>query len=169
MVRFIYQDHCRLRDENDKMREELAKKPTNPYEISVNDEYASITNTIQAFRFLMPPQSKTCWVRITAPRENRHIASILAGFATIFCRVDAPHDPSEPDDAVLQGSLNDKILVHMKKTIPDRGSFITALGNSFSVRRTYDLPPDLPEETVWLQIGQGNPWRKSTTKLGTDD
>lgn len=138
------------------------------FAISIDNQYASISNTVQAFETLTPQNSKTCWVRITAPRENRRIVEVLSHLASTFCRVDTPYDPTQPDDEILRGALKDAILVHMKKTIPDRGSFITALGNVFSVRRTYDLPSKSPADLVWIQIGPGNPWRKDPTKPGTE-
>ena len=93
---------------------------------------------------------------------------MLASLGATFCRVDAPYDPAEPDDEALRGALKDAILIHMKKTVPDRAAFVVALGNVFSVRRTYDLPSGSPDELVWIQIGEGNPWRKDPTKPGTD-
>ena len=174
--RFIYRDHTSYVTANTALKranKELSSQKSanvtdSQFAISFDNEYASISNIVQAFRMLMPQQSKMCWAKITAPRENRQIAQVLSSLGATFCRVDAPYDPAEPDDEALRGSLKDTILVHMKKTVPDRSSFVTALGNVFSVRRTYDLPSGSPDELVWIQIGQGNPWRKDPTKPGTD-
>jgi len=169
MGRFIYRDHTSLMTANAALikenKELRSLKP--PFTISVDDEYASITNTVQAFRFLMPQQTDTCRVRITAPRENMSIAKVLGSLASIFCRVDIPYNPSEPEDETLRGSVKDAILVHMPRG-STRDSFVVALGNTFSVRRTYDMPVRSPDKLVWLQIGQGSPWRKDPTKAGTE-
>ena len=175
MARFIYRDHtslaaanAALRKENKELRfQKSADETGSPFTISVDNEYASITNTVQAFRLLMPQQTGTCWVRVTAPRENMPIAKVLGNLASTFCRVDIPYSPSEPEDEVLRGSVKDAILVHMPKD-PMRDSFVVALGNSFSVRRTYDMPAQSPDKLVWLQIGRGSPWRKDPTKPGTE-
>jgi hypothetical protein len=168
IITTVYHDHQFLVKSNESLRRELSTKLENPFAISFNNEYASISNTVQAFRFLMPQQIRDCSVRITAPRENRQVAQVLASLGATFCRVDAPYDPAEPDDEALRGALKDAILIHMKKTVPDRAAFVVALGNVFSVRRTYDLPSGSPDELVWIQIGEGNPWRKDPTKPGTD-
>jgi hypothetical protein len=166
--KFIYQDHTFLVTTNAALAKELrSQKSASPFAISVDNEYASITNTMQAFRFLMPQQTETCSVRITAPRENIPIAKILDNLASIFCQVDMPYNPYEPDDEVLRGSVKDAILVHMPKD-PKREGLIVALGNSFSVRRSYEMPPGSPNRLVWLQIGQGLPWRKDPTKSGAE-
>src|SRR6202011_1025888 len=120
MARFIYRDHtslaaanAALRKENKELRfQKSADETGSPFTISVDNEYASITNTVQAFRLLMPQQTGTCWVRVTAPRENMPIAKVLGNLASTFCRVDIPYSPSEPEDEVLRGSVKDAILVH---------------------------------------------------------
>ncbi len=169
--RFIYRDHTSLAVANAALIKEnkvlRSQKSDSPFTISLDNEYASITNTVRAFRVLMPQQNETCWVLITAPHENMPIAKVLGNLASIFCRVDIPYNPSEPEDEVLRGSVKDGILVHMPKD-PMRDSFVVVLGNSFSVRRTYDMPERSPDKLVWLQIGQGSPWRKDPTKAGTE-
>lgn len=176
LTRTLYSEHqavlqakANLTDELATLRKSKASAAASPFAISFDDEYATIANTVQAFRFLMPQQSQTCWLRITAPRENRQVAQVLANLGATFCRVDAPYDPAEPDDEAVRGSIQDALLIHMKKTSPDRGSFVVALGNAFSVRRTYDLPSQFPKEMVWIQVGKGNPWRKDAAKPGTEN
>jgi len=168
MIFTVFQDHQSLKRTNKELNQHVMDLKAQDVGIAMNTEYANVTNTVQAFRLLMPQQTKICWVRITAPRENRQLVQILAHISATFCRVDSPFDPAQPDDEILRGSLKDSILVHMKKTVPDRNSFIVALGNVFSVRRTYELPSGFPDELVWIQIGQGNPWRKDMTKSGTE-
>jgi hypothetical protein len=171
MGRFIYRDHTSLTTANAALTKEnkelRSQKSNSPSTISFDNEYASITNTVRAFRVLTPQQTETCWVRITAPRENIPVAKVLGNLASTFCRVDIPYDPSQPEDEALRGSVKDAILIHMPKD-PVRDSFVVALGNSFSVRRTYDMPVQSPDNLVWLQIGQGSPWRKDPTKPGTE-
>jgi len=62
--------------------------------------------------------------------------------------------------------VKDAVLIHMPKD-PVRDGFVVALGNSFSVRRSYDIPAGSPDRFVWLQIGQGSPWREDPPKAGT--
>jgi hypothetical protein len=144
----------------------IAKKES-PFSISPDNEFASITNTIQAFRFLAPQQSNACLIKITAPKENKQVASILSNLGSTFCRVDWLDNPAAPEEEVLRGSVRDALLIHMAKEPPKDG-FLVALGNAFKVRRSYDLPAGSPDGLVWIQIGQGSPWRKDPTKPGTD-
>src|SRR5258708_21106704 len=61
MGRFIYSDHTSLVKANTALRKEnkelRLQKSGSPFTISVDNEYASITNTVQAFRSLMPQQT----------------------------------------------------------------------------------------------------------------
>jgi len=152
---------------NDLATESAVAKRESPFSFSLDNEFASISNTMQAFRLLMPQQSKACWVRITAPKENKQVASILSNIGSTFCRVDWLDDPTAPEEEVLRGSVRDALLIHMAKD-PLRDGFVVALGNAFTVRRSYELPAGSPDGLVWIQIGQGALWRKDPTKPGTD-
>ena len=56
---------------------ESSAKRESPFSISPHNEYASISNTIQAFRYLSPQQAKVCQIKLTAPRENKQVAAVL--------------------------------------------------------------------------------------------
>jgi hypothetical protein len=137
---------------------ESSAKKESPFSISPDNEYASISNTIQAFRYLSPQ---------LAPRENKQVAAVLFNLGSTFCRVDWLDNPTAPEEEVLRGSVRDALLIHMAKD-PPRDGFLVALGNTFTVRRSYELPAGSPDGLVWIQIGQGAPWRKDPTKSGTD-
>jgi hypothetical protein len=146
---------------------ESSAKKESPFSISPDNEYASISNTIQAFRYLSPQQAKVCQIKLTAPRENKQVAAVLFNLGSTFCRVDWLDNPTAPEEEVLRGSVRDALLIHMAKD-PPRDGFLVALGNTFTVRRSYELPAGSPDGLVWIQIGQGAPWRKDPTKSGTD-
>jgi hypothetical protein len=50
---------------------------------------------------------------------------------------------------------------------PRELTFMNDMGNVFSVRRKYELPPGSPDGLIWLQIGRGYPWRKDSGEAGT--
>ncbi len=69
--------------------------------------------------------------------------------------------------------MDDAIVVHMakeggsKEGSPRELTFMNDMGNVFSVRRKYELPPGSPDGLIWLQIGRGYPWRKDSGEAGT--
>lgn len=142
-------------------------KRESPFSFSMDNEFASISNTMQSFRYLMPQQSNSCLMQITAPRENREVAALLTKLGGNFCQVNWIDNPTTPEEEVLQGSIRDALLIHMAKD-PLRDGFVTGMGNTFTVRRSYELPAGSPDGLVWIQIGQGAPWRKDPAKSGTD-
>jgi hypothetical protein len=160
----IWQDHIRWRNEagrllkqNEQLTESIRSLQSG---ISINDEFANITNADQAFRFLMPQQKEGCLVRVTTPQENmKKVAQPLARIAGTFCRVDLLNPADATDEGYMQGAQDGAIVVHMAKDPMRDQGFITSLRNVFTVRRVYDLPAGSPPGLVWIQIGRGSPWR----------
>jgi uncharacterized membrane protein YidH (DUF202 family) len=145
------------------------------YAISMNDpSYPGIANTVVTFRDLAAQsKDKRCFIRLTAPPENEQVLVILRDFAGVFCKVETPYSSAEPIEKILDGSVNDAIVVHMakegssKEGSPRELTFMGDMGNVFSVRRKYELPPGSPDGLIWLQIGRGYPWRKDSGEAGT--
>jgi hypothetical protein len=152
---------------NDLATENAVTKRQSPFSFSMDNEFASISNTMQAFRYLVSQQSRACLVQITGPRENREVAALLTKLGSNLCQVNWLDNPTAPEEEVLQGSISEALLIHMAKD-PLRDGFVSGLGNTFTVRRSYELPPGSPDGLVWIQIGRGAPWRKDPTKSGTD-
>jgi len=96
------------------------------------------------------------------------VARIIVNLAGNFCNVDMVYNPTGPQDEILKGSVDNAIVIHMAKEPSRRDGFVSAMGNVFSVRRDYDLPPGSPSDLVWIQIGRGYPWRKDNGKPGTE-
>ncbi len=147
------------------------------YALSTQDsQYPGFTNTLHVFKNLSAlTPNKKCLIRLTAPQENREVLSILRDFAGDFCDVETPYNSAAPVEEILDGSVNDAIVVHManegssKEGSPRELTFMNDMGNVFSVRRKYDLPPGSPDGLIWLQIGRGYPWRKDGGEAGTSN
>jgi hypothetical protein len=56
---------------NDLATENAVTKRQSPFSFSMDNEFASISNTMQAFRYLVSQQYRACLVQITGPIENR--------------------------------------------------------------------------------------------------
>jgi hypothetical protein len=172
MGRFVYEDHSRLVAENKKLR--MAATNTNTatvsqYAFSPNNEYASISNTMQAFAILVNPISgpdsrSACQVKVTAPNENMWIGKMLSAMAArAGCNVIYPNNPDLlPDEAAEagRGAVPNYIVVHASKDNPKAEAFTTMLSNVFGIKRAYTLPAKSPQNLVWLQLGTGSFWRK---------
>jgi hypothetical protein len=138
------------------------------YAIDPTDmNYINASNTLGAFQTLATA-SPTCFVRVTAPFENRGIRDVLNRLAVVYCKIDKPPDPAGPQEDVLKGSVNNGIVIHMAKEPQIRDGFITDMGSAFSVRRTYDLPPGSPPDLVWIQIGRGYPFKRDDGSSGIE-
>jgi hypothetical protein len=161
--RLVYWEHVQLRNDNEKLLADnsglRASLHKDHYGFALDDEFASIANTEQAFRFLLPQQKEGCWVRITAPTENMKIAHSLSAIASTFCRVDVTDPADAVDETYMQGAERNILVVHMAKDPMRDHSFVVALKNTFNVKRVYELPSGSPSGLVWLQIGPGSPWR----------
>ena len=120
--------------------------------------YINVSNTLGAFQTLTT-SSPTCFVRVTAPFENRGIREVLNRLAVVYCKIDKPPDPAGPQEDVLKGSVDNGIVIHMAKEPQIRDGFIAEMGNAFAVKRTYGLPPGSPPNLVWIQIGRGYPFK----------
>jgi hypothetical protein len=131
-------------------------------------QYYNVSNTLGAFQSLSIAAPK-CFVRVTAPFENRGVATALNNLGGFFCRMDKPPSPSEPQDDVLKGAVDNGIVIHMAKEPQTRDGFITGLRNAFSVKRTYDLPPGSPPDLIWIQIGRGYPFKRDDGSSGIQD
>src|SRR5262249_6400575 len=128
--------------------------------------YINVYNTLGAFQSLAVASPK-CSVRITAPFENRVAAEALYSLGSHFCKVDRVNpNPIDPPDDILKGSVNNGVVIHMAKEPQIRDGFITGMGNVFSVKRTYDLPPGSPPDLIWVQVGRGYPFKKDDGSSG---
>jgi hypothetical protein len=142
------------------------------YALSTQDsQYPGFANTLHVFKNLSASTpNKKCLIRLTAPQENREVLAILQQFASDFCDVETSYNPAAPNEEILNGSVNDAIVVHMaKEGSPRELTFMNDMGNVFSVKRRYDLPPGSPDGLIWLQIGRGYPWRKDGGEAGTSN
>jgi hypothetical protein len=145
------------------------------YALSTQDsQYPGFANTLHIFKNLAAlTPNKKCLVRLTAPPENREVLAILQNFASNFCDIETPFNSAAPIEEILDGSVNDAIVVHMakegssKESSPRELTFMNDMGNVFSVRRSYELPSGSPNGLIWLQIGRGYPWRKDGGEAGT--
>jgi hypothetical protein len=169
-ARTVYQDHVNFVAATQQLRakvDELQIK--GPYEKSFIGSFA-FTNTLGAFAGLtrdpryQPNPSSECQIKITTPRtENREAAMGLRSIAsTVGCYVQQePYDPDiDPETSKeIQQSLPGFVVIHAAKGNDRADGFVVGMGNTFHVRRVYDLPPDSPKNLVWLQIGPGSIWR----------
>jgi hypothetical protein len=155
-----------LADENQRL------KNANPYETSLMNSFA-FTNTVQAFMALKDPLASQvqpnglCQVKITAPDQNKGIAQTLNTIATsVGCNiVTLPGDENNNPDVereALGGIVDGAVLIHAARNNARAAGFVTAMSNSFKVKRTYDLPAGSLPTLVWVQIGSGDVWRKSS-------
>jgi len=179
-LKTVYYDHQELaarvhslEQENEALKRAHADKGQSPFTISFDSEYSSIVNTVSAFNALVPQKKdKACLIKVTAPQENIQVARVLLSLAAaVGCRVAELGNPGTNPDARQEannGAVRDSIVIHMMKN-PLRDGFVTGMGNTFSVRRSYALPQASPQDLVWLQIGSGSPWRKHSTIAGTEE
>ena len=171
VVTTAYDGHRKLQAKNLAIQKklDLYDGPSIYYISSTNPAFGNIANATRAFGQISNPvsvldeQKRPCQIRITAPKSNQELRETLTVIAvSAGCHVLQLGDSDmEPDleAETNQGALPDFLLVHMAKDYPERG-FLTMLGNVFAVKRTFALPPTFPKNVVWIQIGNGSPWRR---------
>jgi hypothetical protein len=138
------------------------------YAIDPTDmNYINASNTLGAFQTLAT-SSPTCFVRVTAPFENRGIRDVLNRLAVVYCKIDKQPDPAGLQEDVLKGSVDNGIVIHMAKEPQIRDGFITEMRSAFSVRRTYELPPGSPPDLIWIQVGRGYPFKRDDGRSGIE-
>ena len=162
-----YTDHNLLEQTQ---RELTQLQNQSPYARSFVGSFA-YSNTVMAFGYLRDLSGRTvdpnspCKVKITAPPENEAIKGTLASIASAFnCYVPLSIGTAETNPELraeaFTTALPNVVLIHAAKDNSRSDGFVTAMGNSFHVQRTYDLPPRSPQDLVWVQIGSGSVWRK---------
>jgi hypothetical protein len=77
-----------------------------------------------------------------------------------------PANDLEPDveAEALNGATKDTITVHAPKDNRN-DNFVGRLNMLFHVKRKYDALSD--GKTLWIQVGEGNPWQKDNTYVTT--
>ena len=171
LVSTVYNDHQQLVERNNTLVARLESlSGESPYSISLNNpQFGNIINATAAFTAIsnpnvgLSPAKHACRIKITAPKENQEIATVISYIAqSTGCAVlpqrDPDIDPTVTTEAQL-GSLTGCILIHMDKNFPE-GGFLPELGNVFSIKRTTAIPQTLAKNIVWIQIGGGSVWRK---------
>jgi hypothetical protein len=138
------------------------------YAIDPDDpQYYNVSNTLGAFQTLASA-SPACLVRVTAPFENRGIGGVLSRLVAVYCKMDNAPNAAEPQQDVLEGAVDNGVVIHMAKEPQARDGFVIELGNIFSIKRTYDLPPSSPPDLIWIQIGRGYPFRRDDGRSGIE-
>jgi hypothetical protein len=105
-----------------------------------------------------------CRVRVTAPREYIAVKMTLTKMSTS----EGCLDDSLPRDANLKPELagqlpdtdpKDIVLIHAAKSNSRAEGFANWMSNTFAVKRTYALPPGVPDDLTWIEIGTGSIWK----------
>ena len=171
VVKTVYDNHRELQFKNLAIQKRLDMYvgPSVYYISPADPAFGNIANATRAFGQISNPASvldelkRPCQLRITAPRANKELRETLTVLAVnAGCHVmqlgNSDVDPDLEAEA-NEGALPEYLLVHMSRDHPERG-FLTMLGNVFSVKRTFELPPTFPKNVIWIQIGNGLAWRK---------
>jgi hypothetical protein len=168
-IKTIYQEHEKAQAKIIYLKDQVSELQTkSPYEKSFVGSFA-FTNTVGAFSNLsrdtqiQPNEHSECQIKITSPPENKQAALGLRSIAgTMGCHV--VQEPSDPDVnseswSEINRTLPNFVVIHAAKENYRADSFVVGMGNTFHVRRAYDLPSGSPKSLVWLQIGSGSIWR----------
>jgi hypothetical protein len=167
---YVYRGHRDLLSDRDRWKAGVEQKANeSPYAIDWGEQFASVTNTLQAFEFLQNPgearPDSPCQVKITTVEKRSMIGLILSKLARgAGCRVMPPERPELDPDVLAQasaGATPNAVTVHARRDYARAQGFIVALSNTFTVRRSYDMPPHSAPNLVWLQVGAGPPWRRN--------
>jgi len=171
-VQTAYESHQILVNKNEALERKLvAYGDASKYHLSRNNpEFGNISDTTIAFAQIANPafgteeSKRPCRVEITAPKENDDVRRTLDMIAASVGCVSAIQNSVDIDPRMevfaTTGAIYGYVLIHMPKDYNERG-FITSLGNIFSVKRTYEVPPSIPRGTIWIQIGPGSVWRRT--------
>lgn len=172
LLRTVYFDHLdsgfknvELQKENEKLKLGLEKKTHN---LDTTDPaFINMTSTIRAFmlyRRAIGPEAK-CMILITFPKdEQSHIEMPFITFAVFGSN--CPNGslqnigikPENVDEESVKGAAPGTIIFHALPGSKGADQLSDSLGNLFQVRRSYKLPAEVPENTVWIQFGPHAKW-----------
>lgn len=129
--------------------------------------FLNMVSTIRAFmsyRRAIGPDAK-CMILITFPKaEKSHIEMPFINFAVLGSNCPNGNlqnigiKPEDDEEESMKGAIPGVIMFHALANSKGADKLSDDLSNLFQVRRSYKLPSNAPENTIWIQFGPNIKW-----------
>jgi hypothetical protein len=161
IVRTVYDDHESLVKATVELRELNA---TQEDQIRNNKHFLDILQAFTVYRMRINVRDySSCLIKTTTPSETQSLASMVSHLANLAtqCQTYGPMDANmspEVREETEKGMVDGIIIFHARKGDNEADELFGILGSTLPLRRSYEVPPNIPIHFLWLQYGMNIKW-----------